>query len=114
MWLAGEISGVAPHTRREKVRLCWLVVAIVNFLAFGLHMGLDGGACALAYGGHLVGGEYLVPSHGKDIALSPSRYLFNLWHGVFFVIVHLVCMFAVWRLRRTGGSSRETVAQPAD
>ena len=110
MWLAGEISGFAPQTRREKIRHCWLIVGIVNFLAFGLHMGLDGGACALAYGGRLVGEQYLVPSHGKDIPLSPDRYFFNLWHGVLFVIVHLMCMFAMCRLRGTGDTRHEPKA----
>jgi len=110
MWLTGEISGFAPQTRREKTRLCWLIVGMVNFLAFVLHMGLDGGACALVYGGHWVGEQYLVPSHGKDISLSPSRYLFNFWHAVVFIIVHLLCMFAIWRLRTTGDLNHESVA----
>src|SRR6266545_2570978 len=98
MWLAGEISTFAAQSRRERIRLRWVVVGAVNFIAFVAHIEWDRGACVLGYGGHLVGGQYLVPSHGKDIALSTARYFFNLWHGVFFVVLHLLCMLVIWRL----------------
>jgi hypothetical protein len=100
MCQTGEISGFAPRTRRERLRLCWLIVAVVNFLAFLVHGAFDLGGFAFPAGGRLDDGLYLVTQHGRDIAFTPSRYLFSYWHGVFFVVVHLVCMAAVWRLKK--------------
>jgi hypothetical protein len=99
MWLAGEISGFAPRTHRERLRLIWLIIGVVNFLAFLAHAAFDHGGFAFPTGGRLVDGVYLVTQHGKDFAFTPSRYLFSYWHGVLFVIVHLACMVAVWRLK---------------
>jgi hypothetical protein len=99
MWLTGEITGFAPRTHRERLRLCWLVAAAVNFLAFLVHGALDRGAFAFPAGGRLADGVYLVTQHGRDFALTPARYLFSFWHGVLFVVVHLVCMVAIRRLK---------------
>jgi hypothetical protein len=100
MWQTGEISGFAPKTSREKARLCWLVVAVVNFVAFLVHGAFDHGGFAFPASGRLVDGVYLVTQHGRDFAFTPGRYLFSYWHGVLFVVVHLVCMFAGWRLKK--------------
>ena len=99
MWMMGEISGVAPHSRRGRARLLWLVVGAVNFVAFVVHVLIDHGS-AFPTGGRLVGEQYLVLQHGKDIPFTVSGHLFNYWHGVFFIVVQLVCMFALWRLRK--------------
>src|SRR5436189_5214939 len=98
MWSTGEISGFAPRTRHEKIRLCWLIVGAANFLAFLAHGEIDHGGFAFPTGGRLVDGVYLVTQHGRDFPFTPGRYFFSYWHGAFFVIVHLVCMFAMWRL----------------
>ena len=100
MWQTGEISGFAPRTRRERLRLCWLIVGVVNFLAFLVHGGFDRGGFAFPTGGRLVDGVYLVTQHGRDFAFTPGKYLFSYWHGIFFVVVHLVCTVAVWRLKK--------------
>ena len=100
MWQTGEISGFALKTRREKTRLWWLIIGIVNFVTFLMHGAFDRGGFAFPAGGRLVDGVYLVTQHGRDFAFTPDRYLFSYWHGVLFVVIHLVCMFAVWRLKR--------------
>ncbi len=100
LWLRGEITGFAPKTRQEKIRLCWLIVGVVNFVAFLVHGALDRGGFAFPFGGRLVDGVYHVTQHSKDFAFTPGRYLFSYWHGVLFVVIHLVCMFAVWRLKK--------------
>ena len=107
MWMRGEISSVAPRTHRERVRLWWVVAGVVNLAAFVVHVMIDHGS-AFPTGGRLVDGVYLVMQHGRDIPFTPGRYLFSFLHGLFAVIVHLVCMIAVWRLRRTGGLKDET------
>jgi len=38
MWRTGQISGVAPQTRRERLRLLWVVIGAVNFVAFIAHL----------------------------------------------------------------------------
>jgi len=98
MWMRGEISSVAPRTLRERVRLWWVVVGVVNFVAFLVHAMIDHGS-AFPAGGRLVDGVYLVMEHGHDIPFTPGRYLFSFLHGLFFVTVHLACMVAFWRLR---------------
>jgi hypothetical protein len=100
MWLAGVITGFAPRTRRERFRLCCLIVGAVNFLAFLAHGAFDRGGFAFPTGGRLVDGVYHVTQHSKDFAFTPGRYWFSYWHGVFFVVIHLVCMFAFWRLKK--------------
>jgi bacteriorhodopsin len=100
MWMTGEITGFSPRTREERLRFYWLAIGAVNFLAFIAHIMRDG-TCAFPSGGRLVGGYYLVPCHGRDIAFTPTGYAFSFWHGIIFVVIHLVCMFAMWRLRRT-------------
>jgi hypothetical protein len=100
VWRTGQISGVAPQTRRERLRLLWLVVGVVNFVAFIAHV-LSDGTCALFGRERLVDGHYLLVSHGKDISFTPAGYWFSYWHGVAFVAVHLVCIVAVWRLHRS-------------
>jgi len=108
LWLRGETSGFAPKTQSEKMRLCWLVVGVVNFVAFLAHAAFDRGGFAFPTGGRLVDGVYHVTQHSKDFAFTPSRYLFSYWHGVLFVVIHLICMFALWRLksRKTAGGFR--------
>ena len=93
MKMPGEISGFAPQTHRERVRLYWLIVGVVNFLAFLIHAGFDHGGFAFPSGGRLVDGIY------------PARYFFSYWHGVVFVVVHLICTVAIWRLRKTADLS---------
>jgi hypothetical protein len=99
MWLRGEITSIAPRTRQERLRLCWVIVGVLNFVAFLAHGAVDHGGFAFPTGGRLVDGLYLVTQHGRDFAFSPGRYLFSYWHGVVFVVVSLVCMVAVWRLK---------------
>jgi uncharacterized membrane protein YwzB len=100
MWQTGEISGFAPRNNHERLRLCWVIVGFVNFVAFLGHGAFDGGGFAFPAGGRLVGGVYLVTQHGRDFPFTPGRYWFSYWHGVFFVVIHLVCMVAVWRLKK--------------
>lgn len=100
MWQTGEISGFAPRTHRERLRLCWLIVCVLNFLAFLVHGAFDRGGFAFPTGGRLVDGVYIVTQHGRDFSFTPSRYLFSYWHGVVFVVVHLVGMVAIWRLKK--------------
>ncbi len=107
MWRTGQISGVVPQSRRERLRLCWVVVGAVNFVAFVAHVIRDG-TCSLFGRERLVDGHYLVVSHGKDISFTPGGYWFSYWHGVVFVTVHLVCMLAVWGLRRSGDLADES------
>ena len=102
MKVGGEILGFAPQTHREKVRLYWLIVVVVNFLAFLVHAAFDHGGFAFPSGGRLLDGIYLVTQHGRDISFTPARYFFSYWHGVVFVVVHLICTVAIWRLRKTG------------
>ena len=33
------------------------------------------------------------------IAVWYTGYTFSYLHGVFFLVVHFICMFAIWRLR---------------
>ena len=106
IWLAGGITGFSPRTRQERLRFYWVSICAVNFLAFTAHI-LRDGTCAFPSGGRLVGGYYLVPSHGRDIAFTPPSYTFSYWHGIIFVAIHLICMFAIWRLRKTGDSRHE-------
>ena len=112
MWLGGEISGFAPRTRQERLRLCWLIVCAVNFLAFLAHAAFDRGGFAFPTGGRLVDGVYLVTQHGRDFAFTPSRYFFSYWHGVFFVVVHLVCMVAFWRLKKADENAENDSPEP--
>jgi hypothetical protein len=110
-WRTGrfEITTVVPKTRHDKSRIIWVVICAVNFLAFTLDMVIKG-TCAFPSGGQLVDGHYLVSSHGREISFTPAAFWFSYAHGVVFVIVHLVCMFALWRLRRTKDLRNETVA----
>ena len=96
----GKITGFMPQTRQDRLRLYWLVIGTVNFLAFIIHA-ISDGTCAFPSGGRLVGEHYLVTSHGRDISFTPTGYAFSFWHGVVFVVIFVVCMFAVWRLRKT-------------
>ena len=107
LWRTGQISGITPKTRRERVRALWLVVGAVNFAAFLAHV-LHDGTSAFPSGGRLVAGQFLVPSHGKEIAFTEVGYFFSYAHGVVFVIIHLVCMVVLWRLheRRSKHESR--------
>jgi hypothetical protein len=91
LWRTGQITGVAPKTRRESVRLRWLVVGVVNFAAFLAHLVSDG-TCAFPIGGRFIAGQYLVPSHGKDIPFTPNSYWFSYVHGVVFVIIHVASL----------------------
>jgi hypothetical protein len=100
MWQTGKISGFAPRTHIERLRLFWLLLGVMNFVAFLVHGAFDRGGFAFPTGGRLVDGVYLVTQHGRDFAFTPGRYLFSYWHGVFFVVVHLVCMVAAWRLKK--------------
>ena len=110
MKMAGEISGFAPKTRREKFRLYWVIAGGVNIVAFLSHVWIDHGGIALPGGGRLVGGVYLVAQHGRDFSFTPSRYFLSYWHGVIFIIVHLICSFAIWRLRDLKGSRHDNAA----
>ena len=74
----------------------WLVNAIVmlgvaNFIAFMTHMLIDG-TSAFPSGGRFVDGQFLVSSHGHDVAFTVGRYWFSYIHGIVFVIVHLAVM----------------------
>jgi hypothetical protein len=99
----GEISGLGPRTRRERIRLLWVIVGVVNFLAFLAHVLMDK-ASAFPGGGRFSDGHYLVREHGRDILFTPSGYLFSYWHGLFFVLLHLACTIMCWRLRKQGDS----------
>ena len=92
------VSKVRTETRRTKVRLLWVLVGGLNFVAFLVHVIMDHGS-AFPAGGRLVDGQYFFTEHGRDIPFSPSAYEFNYWHGVLFVLLHLACMIVVWRLR---------------
>jgi hypothetical protein len=98
-WRTGriDITRDRPKARQDRVRTLWVVVGAANFFAFLADIAVNG-TCAFPTGGHLIDGHYLVPSHGKEF--SPTAFWFSYIHGVVFVIVHLVCMFAVSRLRR--------------
>jgi hypothetical protein len=64
--------------------------------------GFDHGGIAFPSGGRLVDGIYLVTQHGRDFSFTPARYFFSYWHGVVFIVVHLICTVSIWRLRKTG------------
>ena len=100
-WSTGtiQITSIRPQVRQDRVRLIWLAVGAANFLAFGADIVING-TCAFPTGGHFIDGHYLVPSHGRDISFSPTAFWISYIHGVLFVIVHLVCMFAISRLCR--------------
>jgi hypothetical protein len=102
MMMNGEISGFSAQTRREKIRLYWVIVAAINFVAFLVHAWIDHGGIAFPGGGRLVDGVYHVTQHGRDYSFTPVRYFFSILHGVVFVVVHLVCTVAIWRLRKPG------------
>ena len=97
MWMTGQISGVAPKTRKEKIQLFFGIIGAVNFIAFLAHMGIDG-TSAFPSGGRLVDGHYLVPNHGKEVSFTPIRYQLSYVHGVIALVVHIVCMVALWKL----------------
>lgn len=99
-----KFSSLVPRTRHERIRCCWLAIGALNLLAFIVHMGVDG-TSAFPAGGRLVNGYYLVADRGRDVAFTPNEYVFSYWHGIIFVILHLVCMVAIWRLK-TGDSKQ--------
>ena len=110
MKIAGEISGFAQQTHREKIRLYWLIALVVNIVAFLAHVWIDHGGVAFPAGGRLIGGVYLVTQHGRDFSFTPSRYLLSYWHGAIFIVMLLICNFAIWRLRNIKGSRHDNVA----
>lgn len=97
MWMTGQISGVAPKTRNERIRLVLVIIAAVNFLAFLVHVGMDG-TSAFPSGGRLVDGHYLVPNHGKQVSFTPIRYQLSYLHGVIALVIHIVCTVVIWKL----------------
>jgi hypothetical protein len=106
MWLAGDIKGFSPKTREERNRFYWVAAAAVNFLAFIAHV-LSDGTCAFPSGGHLVGNYYFVPCHGKEVAFTQTGYAFSYWHGLIFVLIHVVCTIAIWSFRKKPDSGTE-------
>jgi hypothetical protein len=101
-WQSGKLSitGIWPKSKVDRVRAYWILGGALNFLAFILHVFVDGGASAFPAGGVFEAGEYMVRSHGRVIPFSPSSFWFNYVHGLFFIVAHLVCSIAVWRMSR--------------
>ena len=97
MWMTGQISGPGPKTRQEKIRLLFVIIGAVNFVAFLVHMGIDG-TSAFPSGGRLVDGHYLVPNHGREVSFTPIRYQLSYLHGVIALVVHIACTVAIWKL----------------
>jgi hypothetical protein len=100
LWKTGNISGL-PKTRREKISAAVAILAAINFVAFVIHI-LNDGACALFGVGRLVDGHYLVVNHGRNVVFSAAGYAFNYWHTLFFIIMQVACMMALWRSRGNG------------
>jgi hypothetical protein len=94
-----EISSHEFEARRKRVRSASAIVGGVNFVAFVWHS-LSDGTCATFAKSRLVDGQYLVTSHGKEISFSQGGYWFSFWHGIVFVVVHIICMIAIWCVRR--------------
>ena len=101
---------IFPKTRLERIRVLWALTGGANFLAFLAHIVSDG-TTAFPTGGRLVAGQYLVSSHGKDIAFTESGYIFSYAHGVIFIVVHIACMVAFWWLH--GRKTNEAPAPPS-
>ena len=97
--MRSDTSNSMSESHRSRVRTAWGIGGAVNFVVFLFHA-LSDGTCALFGRARFEGAHYLVLSHGKDIAFTSSGYWFSYWHGVVFIVIHLVCMIAVWRLRR--------------
>lgn len=97
------LTPLFPRTRREKTRFLWVILGMVNFLAFSAHV-LRDGTCTLfnSLGGDglWVAGQYLAFSHGRNIPFTPTSYWFSYIHGWFFIVIHLVCMVVIWRLKK--------------
>ncbi len=68
-----------------------VLLGVVNFMAFMIHMLIDR-TSAFPSGGRFVDGQFLVSSHGHDVAFTVGRYWFSYIHGIIFVIVHLAVM----------------------
>jgi hypothetical protein len=100
-WKSGRlsISGVGPKSQVDRVRAYWVLGGAINFLAFLLHVVVDG-ASAFPAGGVFEMGDYMVRSHGRVIPFSPPSFWFNYAHGVFFIVAHVVSSIAIWRLSR--------------
>jgi hypothetical protein len=98
-WRSGqlEITSVLPKTTQDRARTFWTAVAAVNFAAIVVHAVITS-TCAFPDGGRFEGGQYLVPSHGREISFTPVGYWFSYIHGVVFVILHLVCGLAILRV----------------
>jgi len=88
-----------PQTPSEWVRFRWGLAGILNFLAFAVHCLLDE-TVALFCTSRFENGYHIVFTHGHEVLLSSNRYWFNYIHGIVFIVLHLVCSFALWRLRR--------------
>ena len=88
-----------PRTRPERHRRLWVAICAANFVAFILH-GVRDRTSALFGTAREVDGHYLVVEHGTEVSMTPGNYWFSYWHGVIFIIVALVCMFAIWRLKK--------------
>ena len=97
MWMTGQITNFAPKNRQEIIRLIFVIILVVNFVAFLAHTGIDR-ASAFPGGGRLVNGSYLVFQHGIEISFTPIRYQLNYLHGVIALVIHIICSFAIWKL----------------
>jgi hypothetical protein len=105
-WRSGQIAAF-PQTRRERLRLLWVVIFVINFLAFIAH-GFRDGASAFFGTGRLVDGHYLVVEHGRQVSFTPGGYWFNYWHSVVFLVVFIACAVAIGRLKRSRDSTSES------
>jgi len=96
----------SPTDRIGRKRLFLTVVFAANFLAFLLHMWVDG-TSAFPPGGTLRGDHYAVISHGREILFTPGAYWFSFVHGILFLVVSLVCILWMWHLRRKACSASD-------
>jgi len=100
MWRTGQISGVVPQSRRERLRLCWVVVGAVNFVA--LSHTLLGTARAHCWQREISGRATIWLFPMARIFPLRQELLVQLLARCCLVTVHLVVMLAVWGLRRSG------------
>jgi len=99
MWRTGQISGVAPQTRRERLRLLWVVIGAGNscFIAHVIRTAL-----ALVWqreiGGRALSGLSLM---ARTFRLRPGATGCSYCTVLSLLLSISFAMFAVWGLRRS-------------
>lgn len=92
--------------RARKVIPIFLVVAMVAFISFGVHL-VSLGTSAFP-GGHIKDGRYLVENHGKVVELTRSEFIFSYAHGCLMVGTILLYFGVVGYFHWKGDLKRES------